>query len=95
MTLTGRDALDLVDKIRQENAKKRAENLARAKADSLARGKEPFDLAILEPLCAIDAFARFLPDEREERLEYMYYVDYPDVLTVSQFADKLDAFTRY
>jgi hypothetical protein len=95
MTLTGKDAKDFVDKIRREEDAKRAEALARRKEEAAERGKEPFDLAKLETMCAIDALGHMTPEERFSNLEYMYYVNSPKLMTLAEFAEKLDAFTRY
>jgi len=88
--LTGKEALEFAEQIARENKLRRAEALARGKADAAARGKEPFDLARLEKLCAIDALGTMGPDERRARLEEMYYVQYPDVLTLEEFARQVD-----
>jgi hypothetical protein len=90
MTLTGKDALDVLQQIKEKNERARSEAFANAKDAARAAGKEPFDLAKLEKLCALDALGPMTPEERDPGLEYRYYVHYPNVMTVAEFAAKLD-----
>jgi hypothetical protein len=95
MTLTGKDALELHERIKRENERKKAERIARAKQDAAARGKEPFDLAKLETMCATEALGRMSPEERAAQLEEMYYAQYPAVLTLAEFAARLAELGRW
>ena len=96
MTLTGKDARDFLEKIWARDAKEQAERLARAKADAAARGKEPFDLARLETMADTSSEGRMDPEEdRRARFERMYYVDYPDILTIEDFARKVEELNKW
>lgn len=96
MTITGKDVLELNERIARENERKRAELLARAKEGGAARGKEPFDLAKLETMCASEAFlGRMKPADRAAQLEDMYYIDYPKLMTLAEFARKVDELGRW
>jgi hypothetical protein len=96
VTLTGKDADDLFEKIRERNAKERAERFARARADADARGKEPFDLAKLETMADTSSEGRMDPEEsRRARFEEMYYVDYPAILTIEDFAAKVEELNKW
>ena len=86
--LTGQDAIALHDRLRADSERDRAEQLAAARADAAARGKEPFDLDTLERI--VDTSS---PDgnlapvaTRRARLEYQYYVDNPRISTLAEFA---------
>lgn len=90
MTLTGKDAADLMAQLRERNAKQRSDELATAKADAEAKGKERFDLAKLESLVDTSSEGRVDPiEERRARFEEMYYTEYPDVRTIVAFAEKV------
>lgn len=95
MTLTGKDALELAERIKRENERKRAELLARAKEDAAVRGKEPFDLGELETMCATEALGRMTPEERAAHLEHMYYVEHPQLMTLAELARKIDELGRW
>jgi len=96
VTLTGKDADDLFEKILARNTKERAERLARAKADAAARGKEPFDLAKLETMADTSSEGRMDPEEvRRARFEEMYYVDHPSILTIEDFARKVEELNKW
>lgn len=90
MTLTGDEAWAFHAELRARQEKERAETLASAKVDAEARNKEPFDLGRLESMADTSSEGRLAPDDvRHARFEYMYYVDYPDILTLEEFAAKL------
>jgi hypothetical protein len=94
MTLTGKDALEYTERLRREHAEERAETLARAK--HAAVGKEPFDLAKLETLCDTSSEGRMAPVEaRQAKFEDMYYVEYPDIKTLADFARKIDELNKW
>lgn len=82
------EARALMDEIKQRNKEVRARQLAEARAK--ASGKEPFDLAKLEALCDTTSEGRMEPEEiRRERFEHMYYVDFPKIATLAEFARKV------
>jgi hypothetical protein len=90
--LSGDAAWALVDALRERNRRIRADQLAGARADADARGKQPFDLAALEALCDTSREGRIDPiDERRARFEEMYYTWFPDVMTLAEFAKRVDA----
>jgi len=95
MTLSDEESLALHEQIKQRNAQKRAEAYARAREAADASGKEPFDLAKLGKLCALDALERMTPEERAKYLDYEYYVDYPDLRTLAEFAAILEERGRW
>src|SRR5262245_515382 len=74
----------------RRNAELRAERLAAAKQDAAACGKEPLDLAKLETMCDTSNEGRMAPEPvRYAKFEEMYYVDYPGILTLEDFARKV------
>ena len=96
MTLTGKAAEEFAAKVHAEARQRRADQLAAAKADAARRGKEPFELAKLEALCDTSREGRVDPvDTRRARFEDLYYVHYPDVLTLADFARKVEELNRW
>jgi hypothetical protein len=94
--LTGEAASVYRRKLFERNRRLRAEQLAAAKADAAERGKEPFDLAKLETLCDTTHEGRLDPlDVRHAEFEEMYYAWYPDVVTLVEFARKVDEWNRW
>jgi len=88
VTLTGKDAEDLLEKIRSQNANTRHESLEHAKAEAEANGKEQFDLGKLEKLVDTSSEGRKDPEgERRVRFAAMYYLEYPNVKTLAEFAE--------
>lgn len=82
--------------IRERNARVRAEALARARSEAAANGKEPFDLEKLETMCDTTTNGRVDPiEERHARFEEMYYVSYPKILTIADFARKVNELNRW
>jgi hypothetical protein len=85
VTLRGEEANVYFESMKQPQAEERAAALARGKADAEARGKEPFDLEKLETMDHTGKGVE--PDDRQRaRYEHMYYVEYPDVMTIEAFA---------
>ena len=85
-----------MEEIWARNAKERAERLARAKADAAARGKEPFDLAMLETMADTSSEGRMDPEEsRRARFEEKYYLQYPDILTIEDFAREVEELNKW
>jgi hypothetical protein len=83
------------EEIMRENERTRASVLSRKKAEAAARGKEPFDLAKLESLSATEGLGRMTPDERLRRFEEMYYVEFPDLMTIEELAMEVDELSRW
>lgn len=93
-TLTGEEAREFTERLRREHAEQRAEILARAKQASV--GKEPFDLAKLETMCDTSSEGRMAPvDERQATFERMYYVEYPAIQTLADFARKIEELSKW
>jgi hypothetical protein len=96
VTLTGKEAWAFIEELDARNAKERAARLARAKADAAARGKEPFDLARLESMADTSSEGRMDPEEsRRARFEEMYYVHYPDLMTIEDFAAVVEVLNKW
>jgi len=96
MTLTGDAAKEFMDRIAERNRTLLAEQLAAAKADAAARGKEPFDLERLETMCDTSHEGRVDPVEsRQAEFERKYYVHFPDVMTLAEFAEKVEELNRW
>lgn len=96
MTLTGKDAEDFEAQVRARAQQRLAEQLAAARADAAARGKEPFDLAKLETMCDTSHEGRVDPvEDRQAELERKYYVHFPEVMTLAEFARKVDELNRW
>lgn len=67
-----------------------------AKADAARRGKEPFDLEKLEQLCDTSHEGRMPPlEERYAEFESRYYVGYPEVMTLTEFAKEVEILNRW
>ncbi len=96
MTKTESDAEALDAEIKAEARSLRAEQLAMAKADAANRGKEPFDLSLLETVCDTSRGGRLDPFEaRRARFEEMYYTHFPEVMTLADFARKVEELNRW
>jgi hypothetical protein len=96
MRLTGKDAEAFAAEVRARARRERAEELAAAKADAAKRGKEPFDLAKLETMCDTTREGKLDPVERRHaRFEEIYYTHYPDVMTLAEFAKKVEELNRW
>ena len=65
--------------------------LAEAKGRAPAEGKEPFSLERLESLFDTSSFMGDVAPEAERlaRYEKRYYVDFPDVKTIAELAQRL------
>lgn len=91
MALKGKEAEEFFAKIAREVEQSRLDRLAATKAAKKvadAQGKEPFDLKKLEEMCNTTNSADVeAPIERRyEKFERLYYVNYPNVLTLAEFA---------
>jgi hypothetical protein len=95
MPIAGKEALAFAAELARRNAELRAERLAAARRDPLARGKEPFNLARLETTCDTSNEGRMAPAPvRRERFEEMYYVDFPAILTLEDFSREVDQLNK-
>ena len=77
-----------------ERRAKLAEDLRAAKEAAAAGGKEPFDFdrlrTLYDPSSELASSSAIVdPVPVAESLELRYYLDFPDVLTLSDFAEKL------
>jgi len=96
MTLTGDDAKSFLARALARARDARAEQLAAAKADALARGKEPFDLAKLDAMCDTSNAGKLAsPDERRTEHEWMYYVHHAALMTLAEYADRVTEQNRW
>jgi len=87
MPASGKEGWEYLNELFQKEDQRRAEMLAKAKAEAAARGKEPFDLEKLEQLCDTSSEGRVDPVEtRRKDFEFMYYVHNPDIQTIKEFA---------
>lgn len=87
MTLTGKDALEFYEKLKQKQEKEEAEELERARREAAERGKEPFDLDKLEQLCDTSSEGRVdAVERRHANFEYMYYVSKPEIMSLAELA---------
>ena len=94
--LEGKEALELHEALKQRNAERRAKALAEARAEAAGRGKQPFDLTALEQLCDTSSEGRVDPiDVRQDRYEHMYYVEYPDLMTLAELAKKIEEINKW
>jgi hypothetical protein len=77
-----------------------AEYLRKAKEEASRRGKEPFDFAKLctlyDPSSEM-ASSSVLSDPQgtSDALERRYYIDYPNILTIAEFAARLEEDRAY
>jgi hypothetical protein len=96
VVLTGDAAREHLDDSLARAGKERAERLAAAKAEAARRGKEPFDLEKLAPLCDTSfGGIRASRESRHEHFEHMYYVNYPDVMTLAELATHIHELNRW
>jgi hypothetical protein len=96
MPLTGDDAENLLNGLLDKAKLEREERFVTAKADAHARGKEPFYLAKLESIACTAYDGRLgAVEERQARLEEMYYVHHPDVMTLAEFAKIVDELSKW
>jgi len=82
--------------VRARHDREQAEQFAAAKADAAARGKEPFDIDRLSEMCDI-TLANTLrdPDECRSQHERFYYMHYPDVQTLAEYAERVTELNRW
>ena len=94
--LEGEAATEYLKRTLEEENRKNAETLARARAEAKASGKEPFDLDKLEQLC--DTSRDFVLDPREDRqshFEYLYYILHPELSTMEELAKYVEHGSRW
>ena len=96
MPLEDKEATALLEEIGRRNAELRTVRMAAATRDAVARGKEPFDLAKVETMCDTSSEGRMDPEPvRHKRFEEMYYVHFPQILTLEDFARKVDELNKW
>jgi hypothetical protein len=96
MTLTGDAAKKFLAGALASAARTRADQIAAAKADAEARGKQPFDLAALEALCDLSRDGRLAPpDELRTEHEWMYYVRCTSLMTLAEYAERVTEQSRW
>jgi hypothetical protein len=94
--LTGDAARAFMDEVGAQARRQRADRLAAAKADAARRGKEPFDLAKLETMCDTTHEGRLDPvEDRHAEFERKYYVHFPNVMTLAEFARTVEELNRW
>ena len=83
----------------KEQKKSKAEDLKRAKATAKEIGKEPFDFQKLFTLYDITSdfvLVAYKPSKNAEfRYEEKYYLSYPDILSIEEFAERLETLDIY
>ena len=96
MTDPNEDGTDDMMEIIERSKRQQAERLNAAKVEATKRGKEQFDLHALEQMCDTTHEGRLGPvEERINEFEWKYYVDYPDLMTLAEFANKVDELSRW
>ncbi|MGS0601540.1 hypothetical protein ACQEPW_002935 [Xanthomonas oryzae pv. oryzicola] len=95
-TLTGADALEFHKKLKERNKALHASDLELALVHADAVGKERFDLEELEKICDTSDAGR-LTDAKERHgiYERMYYVEYPNVMTLKEFAHIVETLSSW
>ena len=94
--LVGAEASAFMRKVDSYWERVRALNYARARVEARARGKEPFNLQVLETMCDTSHEGRERSVEaRQSEYEEMYYTSYRDVLTLAEFAEKVNELNRW
>lgn len=95
-SLSPEESLALHEEIREHNRRQRIQLMAAALEKARQSGKEPFDLARLETMCDTSSEGRLAPEaERQARLEYMYYVSHPRILTLEDLAAKIEELNKW
>lgn len=96
MKLTGDAAKAFAEQARSFHEARNAERLTNAKLDAQRRSKEPFDLEKLESLCDTSNEGRIAPvEDRVAKFEWEYYVGFPNIMTIEEFAKKVDELSRW
>lgn len=86
--------------VAEELARREAQTIARLRdaiTEADAKGKETFDLERFETLCDTSTDLGYSPpvETRRERWGRKYYLDYPQVMTISEFADLMNRLQVY
>ena len=96
MSLDDEQSRVFMAELARRNGELRADRMAAAKRDAAARGKEPFALAKLETMCDTSSEGRMDPEPvRHAEFEEMYYVRFPQILTLEDFARKVDELNKW
>ena len=77
-----------IKRLRAEIAAQNAADLEQAKREAAERGKEPFDLDKFDKIYPPAPYLWHTPtrQQRLKRLEELYYVSHPEVMTLEEFA---------
>ena len=88
--------MELFEQLKRKNAEMLTEQLAAAKAEAEETGKEPFDLAKLKTLVdTSDQGTLHTDEERQQRFEKMYYLQRPDVKTMTELAEHVKVLNQW
>ena len=83
----------------KKRKEERAAAFSQAKQRAKESGKESYDFEKLSDLYDIRSdFARRGPppsEETKQRYEQKYYLDYPDVMSIKKFAERLNQLDAY
>jgi hypothetical protein len=101
--ITGERAKEIGREIDAENKRIRAEELVERKAVASTNGKEPFDLDEFGKYIDLEwrvEYASVVPqvvprEEKIEHYEYSYYVMSPEIMTLKEFAVKVEELRRW
>jgi len=86
-TLKGAEALEFHKKLKERDEALHASEIESALVHADAVGKERFDLDELEKICDTSVAVRLTDVKgRHDIYERMYYVEYPKVMTLKEFA---------
>jgi hypothetical protein len=87
-SLNDKETLDIVDQLIERNDRIRRESLEKSKLEAVIIGKEKFDYVILRQYVDPDQYIGIpSPEERVFRLEYKYYVELPQIMTLKEFSE--------
>jgi hypothetical protein len=88
--LEGEEAKLFAENIRLRNLQRSQEILQQRKEEARGTGKEPFDLEKLFLLVDASAYVDAKTfEEQKEKLEYRYYVEQTDLMTIKDFAEHI------
>ncbi len=94
MTISGKEALELTEKIMRENRERRLAEIAQAKA-AAPSSKEPLDVERVKRECRVSALGTMTDEELVLKLEDLYYVDHPRYRTNQELIDLISTIADY
>ena len=83
--LDSKEAHEYTLRVFRENERQRSERIARGKA-AAHPAKEPIDLGVMKRLSTTDGLGRMTDAELLTKLEELYYVDHPELMTLAELA---------